>query len=143
MALLAQQLLSLPLDHDAKNFSEWLEHLELVVNACHWDDQAKLVNDTTRLRGWFYRACTLQQRCNYHDLAEAHRKRFTPVQVQAIQTSRFHEWKQKPNKSVSDYAQDLQRLFHKAYSGVQSEDGRAEAMGQSVLRYISVRSWPL
>ena len=57
MALLAQQLLSLPSfsgkqpDGDAGNFSEWMERLELVASTCHWDDQAKLVNIATCLHG--------------------------------------------------------------------------------------------
>ena len=144
MALLAQQLPSLPcfsgeqMDGDGENFSEWLEWLELVANTCRWDNQAKLVNVATRLRGSasrFYRSCTPQQRSNYHALTEALRKRFTPVQIQSVQSSRFHERKQGPHESVDDYAQELQQLFHRAYAGAQSQGGGAEAMGQSVLRY--------
>ena len=57
MALLAQQLPSLPnysgdnADADGEGFNEWLERLELVATTCGWDDQAKLVNVATRLRG--------------------------------------------------------------------------------------------
>ena len=96
MALLAQQLPSLPTfsgentDRDGESFIEWLERLELVASACRWDD---LVNIATRLRGSvsrFYRSCTPQQRSNYQDLTAALRKRFTPVRIQAVQTSRFH-----------------------------------------------------
>ena len=144
MALLAQQLPSMPcfsgeqMDGDGENFSEWLEWLELVANTCRWDNQAKLVNVATHLCGSasrFYRSCTPQQRSNYHALTEALRKRFTPVQIQSVQSSRFHERKQGPHESVDDYAQELQRLFHRAYAGAQSQGGGAEAMGQSVLRY--------
>ena len=38
-------------------------------------------------------------------------------------------------ESVDDYDQDLQSLFHKAYTSVQGESEEAEAMGQSVLSY--------
>ena len=51
-------------DRGGENFNEWLERLELVASACKWDDQAKLVNVATRLRGpasQFYQSCTPQQ----------------------------------------------------------------------------------
>ena len=143
MALLAQQLPSLPnflgeqsdLEED---FSEWLEQLELVANACRWDEQAKLVNVATRLRGAavrYYRSCTPRQRSTYCDLMEALRGRFTPVQIQLVQTSKFHERKQRSDEAVDDYAQELQRPFHRAYATTQHKGGRAETMGKSVLRY--------
>ena len=143
VALLAQQLPSLPSfsgepqDGDGENFSEWLERLELVANTCRWDDRAKLVNVATRLRGpaaRFYRSCTPRQRSNYRDATEALRKRFTPVQIQSVQSSKFHERKQGPTESVDNYAQELQGLFHRAYASTQHEGGGAEAMGKSVLR---------
>lgn len=43
------------------------------------------------------------------------RKRFTPVRIQGVDTSLFHERKQKPGESVDAYAQELRRLHHKAY----------------------------
>ena len=77
VALLAQQLPSLPnftgehLDGDRENFVEWLERFELVASTCRWDDQTKLVNVATRLRGsasCFYCSCTPQQRASYGEL---------------------------------------------------------------------------
>jgi len=103
VALLAQQLPQLPnftgghLDGDGESIEDWLERLELVAGACNWDDQAKLVNVATRLRGEasrFYRSCTPQQRSSYSVLATALRKRFTPVRIQSVQSSRFHERRQ-------------------------------------------------
>ena len=76
VALLAQQLPSLPnfngknVEGDGESFSDWLERLELVATACKWDNQAKLVNVATRLRGTasrFYRSCTPQQRSSYDE----------------------------------------------------------------------------
>ena len=60
-------------------------------------------------------------------------KRFTPVRLQAVQSSQFHEWKQKPQEPVDDYAQDLRRLFHRAYPTAQRGSRETEEMGQSVL----------
>ena len=83
----------------------------------------------------FYRSCTPQLRSDYLALMEALHKRFTPVRIQVVQSSRFHERKQGPRESVDDYAQDLQRLFNQAYASAQYKGGGAEAMGQSVLCY--------
>jgi hypothetical protein len=89
-ALLAQQLPSLPnftgdnIDNDSETFTEWIERLELVSSVGRWNDQTKLVNVATRLRGSasrFYRTCSPQQRSSYAELVAALRKRFTPVQL--------------------------------------------------------------
>lgn len=65
MTLLAQQLPLLPhLEGDGETFEEWLEQLELVATTYHWDDQTKIVNIATRLRGSasrFYCTCPPQQ----------------------------------------------------------------------------------
>ena len=45
-------------------------------------------------------------------------KRFTPVRIQAVQSSLFHERKQ-GEESVDSYAQALKVLFHKAYPNTQ------------------------
>ena len=41
-------------DSDGETFLEWVEQFELVAGMCGWNDQAKLVNLTTRLRGQAY-----------------------------------------------------------------------------------------
>ena len=144
MTMLAQQLPPLPnftgdhADGDGETFEEWLERLELVATTCGWNDQTKLVNLATRLRGSasrYYRTCPPQQRSNYTTLTEALRQRFTPVRIQSVQSSRFHERKQSPTETVDNYAQDLRRLFYQAYSMVQHGGGGSDAMGQSVLAY--------
>ena len=35
----------------SEQFTDWIEHFELVASAYHWDNHMKLVNLTTRLRG--------------------------------------------------------------------------------------------
>ena len=114
MTMLAQHLPPLPnfagdeTDGDGETIEEWLERLELVANACCWNDQTKLVNVATRLRGSasrFYRTCSPQQRSTYVALTAALKQRFTPVRLQAVQSSRFHERKQGSEESVDSYAQ--------------------------------------
>ena len=82
----------------------------MVATVCGWSEPAKLVNLTTWLKGQafvFYRSCTSQQRTSYSSLVAELSKRFTPVRIQAVQSSLFHERKQGPKESVDDYAQDL------------------------------------
>ena len=117
-------------------FQEWKEHFELTADLLGWNDRAKLVNLITRLRGQahaFYRSCTVAQRGSYSMLMSALGTRFTPVVIPAVQTSLFHDRKQDVRETVDSYAQDLRRLFLKAYPSVQQGSKEAEELGKSVL----------
>ena len=131
VALLAQQLPTPPtingenLDGDGESFSEWLECLELVASTCKWDDEAKLVNVATCLQSTasgLYCSCTPQQRSSYNELVTALHSRFTPVHIQSVQSSIFHERRQHANKTTDDYAQDLCRLFYRTYSSAHLDE---------------------
>ena len=124
-ALLAQQLPPIPKftgeeqHQGGETFEDWKEQYEMAATLGGWDDQTKLVNLVTRLRGQayaFYRSCTLQQqRSNYQVLVHGREltKRFTPVHILAEQGSHFHERRQKPQERVDDYAQDRRQLLEK------------------------------
>ena len=121
---------------DKETVKEWLEQFELVAGVCKWDDSTRLVNLVTRLRGEayaFYKSCSPQQRASYAEMAAALTKRFTPVRIQAVQCSLFHERRQKDGESVDSYAQALRVLFHKAYPSAQRGSPEAESMGKAVL----------
>ena len=123
-------------DSEVETFDEWLEQLEMVAAACQWNEQAKLVNLTTRLKGQAYaflRTCTPSQKASYPLLVERLRARFTPVNIPSVQTSLFHDRKQRTGESVDVYAQDLQQLFLKAYPRVQQGSREAEQLGKSML----------
>ena len=60
-------------------------------------------------------------------------RRFTPVQLHAVQSSLFHDRRQRVDESVDQYAQDLRILFHKAYLCIQQGIQEAESLGYSVL----------
>ena len=141
-ALLAQQLPPLTkfngenCDGEGETFQDWIEQFEMVATVCHWDDQTKLMNLVTRLRGQayaFFRSCTPQQCMNYHSLTTELGKRFTPVRIQVVQTSLFHDRRQGLTESVDDFAQDLRSLFYKAYPWAQQGTLEVVGMGQSVL----------
>ena len=83
----------------------------------------------------YYQSCTSEQRSSYPLLVKALEDRFTPVRIQAVQSSRFHERKQSPTESVDSYAQDLRKLYQKAYPSTRQGSKEAEAMGRSVLAY--------
>ena len=60
------------LDSD-ETFDSWIEQLELMADACGWEDKVKLVHLTTRLKGAalsFYRSCSLEQRRSYSKLKQ-------------------------------------------------------------------------
>ena len=123
---------------DGETFVDWLEQFEMVASLLGWGAQAKLVNLVTRLKGpasSFYRSCTPEQRGNYTLLVKELSKRFVPVRIKAIQSSLFHERRQKKGESVDEYAQDLRRLYQRAYAQAQHGNPAAEAMGKSVLAY--------
>ena len=57
----------------------------------------------------------------------------TPVELIVIQSQNFHDRHQKGKESFDEFAQELKKLFHKAYSSLTRGGIEAEAMGQSVL----------
>ena len=108
----------------------------MVASVCHWDEKTKLVNLTTRLRGQayaFYRSCATRQRGEYNTLVAELTQRFTPVRLQAVQSNLFHERRQKPHETVDAYAQDLRRLFYRAYPRAQQGTRETEEMGRAIL----------
>ena len=81
----------------------------------------------------FYRSCTSTQRASYPLLVEQLSKRFTPVQIQSVQSSLFHDRKQRQGETVDTFAQELRSLFRKAYPPAQRGSEEAETMGRAVL----------
>lgn len=118
---------------DDEVFNEWLGQFEAVASLAGWSEHAKLVNLTTRLRGVtysFFRSCTPEQRSSY-PLLVGQLKKFTPVQLTAIQTQLFHDRVQ--NEIVDDYAQALRKLFKKSYSSLLRGRSESEPTAQMVL----------
>ena len=123
---------------EAEPFEEWLEQFELVASVCHWEGRAKLANLVTRLQGQayaFYRTCPSHQRASYESLTAALTERFKPVRIKSVQSGLFHERKQQPKESVEDYAQELNRLYQRAYPYSERGSVEAEKLGQTVLTY--------
>ena len=121
---------------DVDTFRDWHDQFELVACLGGWDDHCKLVNLTARLRGKahsFYRSCTPTHRSDYPLLVAELKRRFTPVQLTAVQTQLFHERKQGPQESADDFAEELKRLFAKAYDGRSRGTPEAESMGETIL----------
>ena len=97
-----------------EQFQGWIGQFQLVASVHNWDKRAKLVNLSTRLSGQafaFYRSCSTQQRADYDALVGEMKKHFTPVRLQAVQSSLFHDQRQGINESVDMYAQKLRTLF--------------------------------
>ena len=123
---------------DNETFEEWHEQFELVSVACGWNDRLKLANLSTHLHEQayaFYRTCTSQQRSSYSELVAALKQRFAPVRIQSVQSELFHSRKQQVQEKVDEYAQDLSRLYQKAYPQALQGTGEAEIMAKTVLAY--------
>ena len=117
---------------DSESFTDWKEKFEMVAEAYHWDDRTKLV----RLRGQaysFYRSCDGNQRSCYANLFEQLVRRFTPVRIGAVQSSLFHDRCQGEKESVDDYAQELRKLFYKAYPQAMQGATDLEDISKSIL----------
>jgi hypothetical protein len=114
-------------------FAEWHEHFENAANLAGWDDHWRLVHLTSSLKDTaasFYRSCGSDVRNNYRPLLMALMRRFTPVQLTAVQTQLFHTRLQGDKESVEQFVQDLRKLFNRAYA----RDGlQAERIGQILL----------
>ena len=122
---------------DSESFTDWKERFEMVVaEACYWDECTKLVNLVTRLCGQaysFYRSCDGSQRSNNMKYVEQLTRHFTPVRIGAVQSSLFHDRRQKERESVDDYAQDLRKLFYKAYPQTIQGTSDLEDVSKSIL----------
>lgn len=125
-ALLAQQLPPLPKyngssDSSEETFQECLAQFELMAEVCKWTPRTKVIHLMTRLRGEafaFYLSCLKQQKADYDLLVKELTRRFTPVRIQFVQTSLFHDRRKRDGESVDSYAQDLKSHFYKAYPQV-------------------------
>ena len=117
-------------------FTEWHEHFENVSNLAGWDDHWWLVHLTSCLKDTaasFYRSCGADVRNNYRSLTNALERRFTPVQLTAVQTQLFHNRHQGEKESVEQFVQALRKLFNRAYAQATREGPQAEKMGQTLL----------
>ena len=67
-------------------------------------------------------------------------ERFKPVRIKSVLSGLFHERKQRVKESVEVYAQDLNRLYQRAYPHSERRSADAEKMRQTVLAYQFVAS---
>ena len=81
----------------------------------------------------FFKSCSAQERSSYEELSASLVKRFTPVRIQAVQSSLFHERKQGEKESVDSYAQALTVLFTRRIQNTQRGSPEAESMGKALL----------
>ena len=109
-----------------------------MASVCCWEGRAKLANLVTQLQGQaysFYCICPVHQRTCYEALTAALMERFKPVRIKSVQSGLFYERKQKSKESVEEYAQDLNRLYQRAYPHSKRGSTDSKRMGQMVLAY--------
>ena len=121
---------------DGETFQDWVEQFEAVGSLAGWNDHFKLVYLTSALKGAaksFFRSCLPTQRSKYDEMVAALKKRFTQVQLTAVQTQLFHSCRQGQKESVDDFAQELRKLHTRAYAAATCVNAEAEKVGQIVL----------
>ena len=111
-ALVGQQLPPLAnfTDGEVEPIDDWLERFSLVASTYRWSPQFKMANLVMRLGGQakaFYHTCPPTTRTNFDTLVKELKARFTPVRIQSVQTSLFHERKQQRSETVDHFAQVL------------------------------------
>ena len=119
-----------------ETFEDWLIQFEMAAEVSGWEGKSKLAHQVTRLKGQalsYYRSCPLEEKTNYQKLTKALATTFTRVQLPVVQSTLFHEMKQKSKEDVDMYAQDLRNLFQKAYPTARQGSKETEEMGKSVL----------
>ena len=112
---------------------DWVKQFESVATLARWNDHFKLVHLIGRLKGpalSFFQACSPEVQSDYNLLIEAIKKRFKPVHLSSVQSQLFHERRQKTNESVDEYAQELRKLFRRAYVGVSAGGPEGEVWRQ-------------
>ena len=128
---------------DRETIEDWIEQIEIIADAFKWDEATKLVHLTTRLTSaalTFYRSCSADQRRSYPLLREELLQRFTPVHVKSVQSGLFHGRVQQPSESVDVYAQEVKKLFHRAYPQLAREGGEEGKMMLSSRFIAGLRS---
>ena len=110
-----------------------MEALRTQLDNLQWEVN-RLGAENRRLRdGDPETSSRLDKEGDYNSLVAELRKRFTPVQLTAIQTQLFHSRRQEAKESVDDFAQDLRKLHSRAYSTATYANPEAEKVGQMVL----------
>ena len=121
---------------DVESIDEWLERFEMLAEECRWTPCTKLLHLTSRVEKQayaFYHSCTPQVWTSFKSLAAELRKRFKPVRIQGVDTSRFHDRKQKLSKTVNAYTQELRQLHQRAYPESIRGSTDAEKIGKTLL----------
>ena len=101
------------------SFQQWLEQFEMVAELAQWPETISswpymyVFEDLPR--HIFVYAVKNRNTTTNLCMVQAMSQRFTPVRIQALECSTFHERKQGRKKPVDTYAQELQRLFQRAY----------------------------
>ena len=121
-----------------ETFEDWLIQFEMAAEVSGWEGKSKLAHLVTRLKGQalsYYRSCPPDEKTDYDKLTKALTTRFTRVQLPVVQSTLFHERKQRAKEDVDTYAQDLRNLFQKAYPKARQGSKEAEEMAKSVLAH--------
>ncbi|CAG2199695.1 unnamed protein product [Mytilus edulis] len=98
----------------------WINRFEAVANLQNWDSRNKLGELLTRLQGeagdFVFDQLKSKTLKNYSKLVTELKNRFGVFENKRAYKIQFNRRTQKSNEDTADYAAELKRLYHKAYS---------------------------
>ena len=113
-------------EDDEDSFTDWIEQFEELAGWHSWGDAAKLSQLRMRLQGparAYCRSRPQKEQESYETLKKVLKERYTPVHVQSVQSALYYGRRQGATESVDGYAQDLRKLYRKAYPKIAAEGG--------------------
>jgi Zinc knuckle len=122
---------------------EWLNRFESISLCANWDDDRKLQTLPSKLT---YTAFDFYQQLlhteprsinTYNGLITQLRNRFLDPTTQETYLNRFHTAYRHPSESIRDFAQRLEKLFHKAFPRNQLNAPDPQADYQLRIRFIA------
>ena len=132
-----------PKEEDEDSFTDWIEQFEELAEWHSWGDTARLRQLRMRLQGparVYCRSRPQKEQESYEALKEVLKERYMPVHIQSVQSALYYELKQGTAEPVDSYAQDLWKLFRKAYPKIAAEGGE-EAERSLTSKFLS-GLWP-
>ena len=89
-----------------------------------WNDHWKLMHLMSNLQVQ-WSCCVLAMRCKYTLLVAAMKRRFTPIQMTAVQAQLFHNRQQQEKGTMDQFSKTyIQKLYNLAYAGLSNQQSR-------------------
>lgn len=106
------------IDND-ESLDQFIREFERHASLAGWTGDVKRLQFEVHLTGRalrMYESLPAEKRLDYNSARDALREQLQPVKLDSFKRSQFNSRRQQPGETVSDFAQDIQRLMDKAYA---------------------------